>query len=162
MSSAQYLECTASSYDKLGFKYPSPEHNLEAFRPNYKTMKLQLSVPELSTSAPCVGDNEGLGTVHTERTFEMLKWHQKSKLRPTRQIIRLSVIRNTRWVKTVTFSHRKALSQRIDTWQPTDRAGTMPSWTEPTLDQLIIRFNARNPVITSPWSKINIFTLHST
>ena len=52
MFSAQYLECTASSYDKLGFKYPSPEHNLEAFRPNYKPMKLQLSVPELSTSAP--------------------------------------------------------------------------------------------------------------
>ena len=33
-------------------------------------MKLQLSVPELSTSAPYVGDNEGLGMVHTERTFE--------------------------------------------------------------------------------------------
>ena len=70
MFSAQYLECTASSYDKLRFKYPWPEHNLEAFRPNYKPMKLQLSVPELSTSAPYVGDNEGLGTVHTERTFE--------------------------------------------------------------------------------------------
>ena len=67
---AQYLECTASSYDKLGFKYPSPEHNLEAFRPNHKPMKLQLSVPELPTSAPYVGDNEGLGTVHPERTFE--------------------------------------------------------------------------------------------
>ena len=33
-------------------------------------MKLQLSVPELPTSAPYVGDNEGLGTVHMERTFE--------------------------------------------------------------------------------------------
>ena len=68
--SVQYLECTASSYDNLGFKYPSPEHNLEAFWPNYIPMKLQLSVPGLSTSAPYVGDNEGLGTVHTERTFE--------------------------------------------------------------------------------------------
>ena len=29
--SAQYLECTAPSYDKLGFKCPLPEHNLEAF-----------------------------------------------------------------------------------------------------------------------------------
>ena len=66
-----------------------------------------------------------------------------SKFRPTRQIIKLSVIHNTRWVKTVTFSHRKSLSQRNDTWQPTDREGTMPSWTEPTVDQLIIRFNAR-------------------
>ena len=53
MFSAQYMECTASSYDTLGFKYHSPEHNLEAFRPNrYKPMKLQLSVPELSISAP--------------------------------------------------------------------------------------------------------------
>ena len=68
--SAQYLECTAPSNNKLGFKYPLPEHNLEAFRPNYKPMKLQLSVPELPTSAPYVSDNEGLGTVHTERTFE--------------------------------------------------------------------------------------------
>ena len=68
--SAQYLECTASSYYKLGFKYPSPEHNLEAFRLNYKPMKLQLSVPELPTSAPYVCDNEGLGKIHTERTFE--------------------------------------------------------------------------------------------
>ena len=42
----------------------------KVFRQNYKPMKLQLSVPELSTSAPYVGDNEGLGTVHTERTFE--------------------------------------------------------------------------------------------
>ena len=70
MFSAQYLECTASSYETLGFKYPSPEHNLIAFRQNYKPMKPQLSVPELSTSAPYVGDNEGLGTVHPERTFE--------------------------------------------------------------------------------------------
>ena len=70
MFSAQYLECTASSYDKLGFKYPSPEHNLEAFRLNHKPMKLQLFAPELPTSAPYVGDNEGLDTVHTERTFE--------------------------------------------------------------------------------------------
>ena len=70
MFSAQYLECTASSYEKLGFKYLSPEHNLEAFRSNYKPMKPQLSVPELSTGATYVGDNEGLGTVHTERTFE--------------------------------------------------------------------------------------------
>ena len=38
-------------------------------RPNYKPMKPQLSVPELSTSDN-VGDNEGLGTVHTEPTFE--------------------------------------------------------------------------------------------
>ena len=71
MLSAQYLECTASSYDKLGVKYPSPEHNLEAFRPNYKPVKRQFSVPELSsTSAPCVSDNEGLDTVHRERTFD--------------------------------------------------------------------------------------------
>ena len=70
MSPAQYLECTTSSYDKLGLKYPLPQHNLEAFRPNYKPMKLQLSVPELSISASYVADNEGLGTVHTERTFE--------------------------------------------------------------------------------------------
>ena len=52
----------------------------------------------------------------------------------------ISVIENTRWVKTI---HCKSLSQRIDTWQPTDREGTMPSWAEPTLDQLIICFNAR-------------------
>ena len=70
MFSTQYRECTASSYDKLGLKYPSPVHNLEAFRPNYKPMKLQLSVPDLPTSAPYVGDNEGFGTVHTERIFE--------------------------------------------------------------------------------------------
>ena len=78
--SAQYLECTASSYDKLWFKYPSPEHNPEAFRLNYKPMKLQLSVPELSTSAPYMGDNEELGTVHTERTFE---WWMALKIRIT-------------------------------------------------------------------------------
>ena len=70
MFSAQYVERTASSYDNLGFKYPSPEHNPEAIRPNNKPMKPQLSVPELSTSAPYEGDNQGLGTVHTERTFE--------------------------------------------------------------------------------------------
>ena len=70
MFSAKYLEYTVSSSDKLGFEYPSPENNLEAFPPNYKPMKLQLSVPELPTSAPYVGDNEGLGTVHAERTFE--------------------------------------------------------------------------------------------
>ena len=46
---AQYLECIAPGYDKLGFEYPSPEHNLEAFPPNYKQIKLPLSVPELST-----------------------------------------------------------------------------------------------------------------
>ena len=67
MFSAQYLECTAPSYGKLGFKYPLPKHNLEAFLQNYKPMKLQLSVPDLSTSAPYVGDNQGLGTVHMER-----------------------------------------------------------------------------------------------
>ena len=82
MFSAQYLECTASSYDKLGFKYPSPEHNLEAFRPNYKPMKLQLSVPELSTSATYVGDNEGLGTVHMERTFECQNGLKNQNYRP--------------------------------------------------------------------------------
>ena len=66
MFSSQYLECTAPSYDKLGFKYPLPEHNLEACQKSYKPMKLQLSVLELSTNAPYVGDNEGLGMVHTE------------------------------------------------------------------------------------------------
>ena len=88
----------------------------ENFRQNYKPMKLQLSVPELSTSAPYGGDNEGLGMVHTERTGE--------------------------W-KLLTSSHHKPSSQRIDTWQPTDREDAMPSWTGPTLGQLIIRFNAR-------------------
>ena len=72
----------------------------------------------------------------------MSKWSQKSKLRPIRHIIRLSLIENTNWVKTVNFSHHKSSSQNIDTWQSTDREDTMPSWTEPTLDQLIIRFNA--------------------
>ena len=71
MFSAQYLKCTAQSYEKLGFKYPSPELILEAYPPNYKPMKLQLSVPELSINALyVVGDNEGLGTLYTERTFE--------------------------------------------------------------------------------------------
>ena len=70
MFSAQYLECTAAGYDKLGFKYPSSEHNLEAFRPNYKPMNPPRSVLELSTSAPYGGDNEGLATVHMERAFE--------------------------------------------------------------------------------------------
>ena len=55
--SAQYLECTAPSYNKLGFKYLLPEHNLEAFRQNYKPMKWSISVSEQSTSAPYVGDN---------------------------------------------------------------------------------------------------------
>ena len=36
MFSAQYLECTVPSYDKLAFKYPLLEHNLEAFPQNYK------------------------------------------------------------------------------------------------------------------------------
>ena len=92
----------------------------------------------------------------------MLKWSQKSKLRPTRQIIRLSVIRSTRWVKTVTFSHHKSLSQCIDTWQPTDREGTMPSWTKPTLDQLIKPFNPRKSINYATRSEIIVFTLHST
>ena len=85
----------------------------------------------------------------------MSKWPQKSKLRPTRQIIRLSVIQNTRWVKTVTFSHHKSPSQRIDTWQLTDREGTMLSWTKPTLDQLIIRFNTSKSInyATPMWNK---------
>ena len=56
--------------------------------------------------------------------------------------------------KLLTFSHRKSSSQRFDTWQPTDREGTMPSWTEPTLDQLSIRFNARksNNYATPKWN----------
>ena len=70
--SAQYLECTAPSYNKLGFKYPLPEHNLEAFRQNYKPMKRPISVPEQSTSAPYVGDNQGLGA-HAVNIW-MLKW----------------------------------------------------------------------------------------
>ena len=70
MFSAQYPEHNAPSYEKLGFKYPSPEYNLEAFRQNYKPIKMQLSVPEVSTSAPYVGDNEGLGRMHTEWIFE--------------------------------------------------------------------------------------------
>ena len=106
----------------------------------------------------------------------MSKWPQKSKLRPTRQIIRLSVIQNTRWMKTVTFSHHKSPSQRIDTWQLTDREGTMLSWTKPTLDQLIIRFNASKSInyATPMWNKhiyltpnsvetnTHVSTLHST
>ena len=71
MFSTQYQECTASSYDKLGFKYPSPEHNLEAFRPNYKPMKLQLSVPELPTSSPYVGDNEGMARFTRREHFNV-------------------------------------------------------------------------------------------
>ena len=57
MFSAQYLECTAPSYNKLGFKYPLPEHNLEAFRQNYKPMKRPIYVPEQSTSATYVGND---------------------------------------------------------------------------------------------------------
>ena len=68
-----FSACTARSYDRLGFKYPSPEHNLEAFRSNYKPMRLQLSALKMSTSAPFVCNDEGLGTVHTEWTFECLK-----------------------------------------------------------------------------------------
>ena len=58
-------------------------------------------------------------------------------------------------MKTVTFSHHKSPSQRIDTWQPTYREGTMPSWTKPTLDQLIIRFNASKSInhATPMWNK---------
>ena len=48
--------------------------------------------------------------------------------------------------KLFTFSHHKSSSQCIDTWQPTDREDTMPSWTEPTLDQLSIRFNASKSI----------------
>ena len=83
----------------------------------------------------------------------MSKWSQQSKLRPTRQIIRLSVITGE-W-KLLTFSHRRSSSQRTDIWQPTDREGTIPSWTEPTLDQLIIRFNASisSNYATPKWNK---------
>ena len=105
-------------------------------------MKQQFSVPELSTSTPTWVIMEDLARF-TGANIWMSKWSQKSKLRPTRHIIRLSVIANTRWVKTANFNHHKSSSQCSDTWQPTDREGTMPSWTEPTLDQLIIRFNAR-------------------
>ena len=70
MFSTQYLEFTAPNYNKLGFKYPSPEHNLRAFQQNYNPMKRLISVPEQLTSAPYMDDNEGLGTVHMERTFE--------------------------------------------------------------------------------------------
>ena len=60
-----------------------------------------------------------------------------------RQLIKLPIIENSRWVKTANIlSHHISPSQRIDIWQPTDREDMMPSWTEPTLDQLIIRFNA--------------------
>ena len=51
-ASAQYLKCTAPSYDKLGFKYSSPENSLEAFRQNYKPMKMQFSLPKLSNHRP--------------------------------------------------------------------------------------------------------------
>ena len=86
----------------------------------------------------------------------------KSELRPTRWRIKLSIIQNTRWVKTVTFSHHKS-SQRIDTWQPTDREDTMPSWTEPTLDQLIIGFNASKSInyATPMWNKHIYLTSNS-
>ena len=93
----------------------------------------------------------------------MLKWPQKSKLRPTRQIIRLSVIRSTRWVKTVSFSHHKSPSQRINTWQPTGREGTMPSWTKPTPDRLIIRLNDSKSInyATPTWNKHIYLTRNS-
>ena len=79
-------------------------------------------------------------------------------------------------MKTVTFSHHKSPSQRIDTWQPIDRKGTMLSWTKPTLDQLIIRFNASKSInyATPMWNKhiyltpnsvetnTHVSTLHST
>ena len=78
--------------------------------------------------------------------------------------------------KLLTFSHHKSSSQRTDTWQPTDREGMMPSWTEPTLDQLIIRFNARKSsnYVTLKWNSriyltpnlvetsTHVSTLHST
>ena len=79
-------------------------------------------------------------------------------------------------MKTVTFSHHKSPSQRIDTWQPIDRKGTILSWTKPTLDQLIIRFNASKSInyATPMWNKhiyltpnsvetnTHVSTLHST
>ena len=68
-------------------------------------------------------------------------------------------IENTTSVKLSPFSHGKS-SQRIDTWQPTDREGTLPSWTKLTLDQLIIRLNtskSRN-YATPKWT--NVFTWH--
>ena len=42
----------------------------------------------------------------------------------------------------LTFSPRNSSSPRTDTWHTTDREGTMPSCTEPTLDQSIAHFNA--------------------
>ena len=70
MFPAQFLECTAPSYDELWFKRPSPEHNPGALRQKYKPMKVLIYEPELSTSAPYLDDNQGIGTVHTERSFE--------------------------------------------------------------------------------------------
>ena len=75
----------------------------------------------------------------------------------------------------LTFCHHKSSSQCIDTWQPTDREDTMPSWTEPTLDQLITRFNASKSInyATPKWNnriyltpnlveiKTHVSTLHS-
>ena len=84
----------------------------EAFHQNYKPMKVPYSVPELSSSAPYVSYNEWLGTVHIFGW--MFKWSQKSKLRPTRQRIGLSIIGNGRWVKLSPFLHCKSASQLID------------------------------------------------
>ena len=85
----------------------------------------------------------------------MSKWSQKSQLRPTRQIIRLSVIRSTRWVKTVTLAITSRRHNALTLDSPLTGKGTMPSWTEPTLDQLIIRFNASKSInYASPmWNK---------
>ena len=99
-------------------------------------------MPELSSSAPYVGDNEGLVRVTRSEHLDA-KMVPKSKLPSTRQRSRLSVIGSTWWVKTVAFSHCKSLSQWIDTWQPTDREGTTPPGTELTLDQLLTWFNGR-------------------
>ena len=63
-------------------------------------MKLLLSVPELSTSARYVGDNEGIDTQSEHLNVKMAS---KIKITAHPQIIRLSVIHHTKWVKTVTF-----------------------------------------------------------
>ena len=48
-------------------------------------MKQLLFVPESSTSAPYVGDKEGFGAVHMERSFKMVS---KIKITAHQQIVR--------------------------------------------------------------------------
>ena len=105
--------------------------------------------------------------LHCEIDFErenflMLKWFQKSKLRPTRQRIILFVIENTRWVKTAKFKPLQIVV--MTNWHLTAHyQGSRDALMSRTdTDWLIIRLTQENQVIIPTWSEINIFTWNPT